>query len=321
MLFLTTSTASSIGRPFGSGLSAGILSSSEMHLFSHTIESAGDYGVMTHFWVTGPAGTPSVDDAVFRYYIDGEQTASIEFTPSLACGVGFNNDEAPWGTAWFGKGSASGGWFHNFRIPFQKSILITGFHPLGTMKDFFVVFRGVENLPLVIGGITLPPTARVRQFQSINQTVNSLEYVPIVDLTEGYGLHFMSLLAVQSDSPNFIEGCIHAYTPYNTSYPGLLISTGTEDYYNSAWAFSAGMFHMPTAGLTYLNRTNGLTISAYRFHDMDPLPFQDGFRLVWRNGDAIDPKTGHKCFIETGGNVVGHPTKSLVTFYAWVYTF
>ena len=55
-----------------------------------------------------------------------------------------------------------------YRIPFQNSILVTGFHPLGTMKDLFVVVRvvvrGVENLPVVIGVITLPPTARVRQF-------------------------------------------------------------------------------------------------------------------------------------------------------------
>ena len=101
------------------------------------VDTKGSYGVMTHFWVTGPAGSLSVDDAVFRYYIDGEQTASIgqfhslhslalvnfvafirfhvEFTPSLACGVAFDNDAAPWGTAWFGKGSKSGGWFHNFR--------------------------------------------------------------------------------------------------------------------------------------------------------------------------------------------------------------
>jgi len=46
-----------------------------------------------------------------RYYIDGETNASIEFTPSLACGVGFYDTQAPWGTEWFGKGADDAGWY------------------------------------------------------------------------------------------------------------------------------------------------------------------------------------------------------------------
>jgi hypothetical protein len=314
--------SSDMGMPFGTGMSAWTLTTEELEIFNYTVSNDGTYGVMTHFWVTGPNGYPSVDEAIFRYYIDGEDTASIEFTPSFVCGVGFDDDQAPWGTAWFGKGSASGGWFHNFRIPFQKSIHITAFHPMGKMGGFYTVVRGVENMPIVIGGVTLPPTARVQQFTVINQTVNPLEYVPLVDLKEGDGIFFMSTLSVQSGNLNFLEGCFHAYTPYTTLFPGLLISTGTEDYYNSGWYFSAGQFHMPTTGFTHLNTTkNGVTWSAYRFHDMDTLPFHGGFRFVWRNGDAVDPVTGHKCFTETGGNVVGQPTQSNVSYYAWVYLF
>lgn len=55
------------------------------------------------------------------------------------------------------------------------------------------------------------------------------------------------------------------------------------------------------------------------FDDIDPLTFHDGFRLVRRNGNAINPKTEQNCFIETGGNVLGTSTKSLVTSYSWVY--
>ena len=64
-------------------------------------------------------------------------------------------------------------------------------------------------MPVVIGGIQLPPTARMRQFKAVNQTVDPLQYVPLVDLHDGNGLHFMSLLAVQSDSYNFIEVTLH----------------------------------------------------------------------------------------------------------------
>jgi hypothetical protein len=34
-----------------------------------------------------------IDTAIFRYYIDGETVPSIEFTPMMACGVGFNDDQ------------------------------------------------------------------------------------------------------------------------------------------------------------------------------------------------------------------------------------
>eukprot|EP00730_Choanoeca_flexa_P015452 TRINITY_DN7097_c0_g1_i2.p1 TRINITY_DN7097_c0_g1~~TRINITY_DN7097_c0_g1_i2.p1 ORF type:complete len:114 (+),score=13.35 TRINITY_DN7097_c0_g1_i2:26-367(+) len=61
--------------------------------------------------------------------------------------------------------------------------------------------------------------------------------------------------------------------------------------------------------------------SRFRFHEQDPLPFSNGFRLQWRNGDMDNPVTGNKCFTQSGGRVVGHPTVSQVTTYAWVYVW
>ena len=118
------------------------------------------------------------------------------------------------------------------------------------------------------------------------------------------GLLFQHTLAVQSGNLNFLEGCYHMYTPYDQPYPGVLLSTGTEDFFDSAYYFNAGEFHAPVSGFTHLNQTGGVTFSAYRFQFMDPLPFKNGFRLQWRNGDMVDKKTGLKCFTETGGNVV-----------------
>jgi len=62
---------------------------------------------------------------------------------------------------------------------------------------------------------------------------------------------------------------------------------------------------------------------ARRFHDMDELPFADGFKLVWRVGDLDDPVSGHKCFIENpkDGRVVGSPTASNVTAYGFAYVW
>lgn len=159
-----------------------------------------------------------------------------------------------------------------------------------------------------------------------NKTVAPLEWVPLVDMPHGRGLLFMHTLAIRSGNMNFLEGCYHAYTPYKQGFPGTLLSTGTEDYFDSGWYFNGtciddgpgcdlypdrslipvgGQFRLPVSGFTHLAQGNGsLTWSAYRFHEMDPLPFSDGFRFVWRNGDAYDA-AGQKCYMETGGSPVG----------------
>lgn len=103
-------------------------------------------------------------------------------------------------------------------------------------------------------------------------------------------------------------------------FPGTVLSTGTEDYFDSAWYFNAGEFRLPVSGFTHYETPTNTSVnwSAYRFHQMDPLAFDDGFAYVWRNGDANDP-AGMKCNMQVGGNVVGSPTLSSVTAYVWVY--
>jgi len=84
-------------------------------------------GLMNHFWST--CSPEAETDMIVRYYVDNETTASIQFRPPLASGVGFDDPTAPWGTKWFGLGAGNGGngqaWFNNFKIPFTSSIQIT----------------------------------------------------------------------------------------------------------------------------------------------------------------------------------------------------
>jgi hypothetical protein len=58
-----------------------------------------------------------------------------------------------------------------------------------------------------------------------------------------------------------------------------------------------------------------------RFHDQDPVPFTNGFRLQWRNGDIRSATDGVKCFTLSGGTVVGHPTVAEVHSYVWLYVW
>jgi len=131
----------------------------------------------------------------------------------------------------------------------------------------------------------------------------------------------MHTLPVASNNLNFLEGCYHQFSPPNQQWPGTVLSTGTEDYFDSGWYFNAGQFWLPVAGLTHIaTSANSAEVSAYRFHEMDPLPFSNGILIQWRNGDMVDA-AGRKCFIKTGGRVVGSPGNSAVTSYGWVYVW
>jgi hypothetical protein len=316
-------------KTFGTGYSGGFLQKREVTLFAHKIKSSDtSFGVMTHFWTTGSA--EAMAGAVFRYYVDGEQNASIEFTPSMAAGVGFDDPKAPWGTKWAGLGAGKSegqAWFLNFKIPFGETIRITAQHLEKTLSGFYFIARGMMTTkPLdVFPGFSLPITARLH-LQKFDGAMKPLEVLDIVNVPQGYaGAHFMSTLAVENDGTgglNFLEGCYHMFDPQTADFPGTLLSTGTEDYFDSGWYFNAGQFEFPVSGFTHLlsNKTR-TEWSGYRYHEMDPLIFSDGFRLTWRCGDNVNPHTALKCFTGDEGLTVGKPTCDNVKSYAWYYSW
>jgi len=311
-------------KTFGTGRSAFTNAGPEMDLFNYTVTGGADsIGVMTHFWTTG-----DTDNAVFQYYIDGEAEPSITFTAPKAAGAIFG-DNAMWGNAMNGKGGSIGGWYVNYKIPFGSRIRIT---VTGHIRNGFVILRGCENLPINVGAITLPRTARL-QLQRIEAKVfQPLDWVPIVDIPSNKtapidGLVYMTAIAANSTSNNFWEGCYHLYTPYEQEFPGTVLSTGMEDFFDSAYGFGGGEYKYPVSGCTHRQQQgeHGMALSAYRFHEEDPIAFTGGVKFQWRIGDLINAKThpeSPKCFIDKAGpgdKVVGAPAETEVTSYAWVY--
>jgi len=302
---------------FGTGLSNGVSTLSEQIIFDWILPDGVSHGTMTHFWATAPNGV--VEHTIVRYYVDDETTPSIQFLPPLACGTDPSEKRAPWGTRWIGKGAADGSWFMNFRIPFQKTIRITIQNQIKDSGGFYMIVRGAPGLSLNFGGVEIPSTAKLL-LQRVEKVVKPLEWVPVADVPKGSGVFFMHTLFVQSNNLNFLEGCYHQYSPYNQEFPGTVLSTGTEDYFDSGWYFNAGGFTMPVSGMTHLQTTsNTAAVSAYRFHEADPLPFDSGLLIHWRNGDTVDP-AGRKCY-SINGAMVGTPGASNVTSYGWVYVW
>lgn len=311
----------------GTGMSQAKLTSTETELFSHTVSQEGAWAYLNHFWA---AGSPEVDRAIFRYYVDGERNASVVFSPALACGVGFGDQQAPWGSKWMGKGAKSTGWFHNIPIPFYKSMRVTfqlAPEDAGAAPSIWSIVRGSEGLPLKLGMLDIPlshGTVKL-ELQKRTEQLAPLDFIDIVQVPEGTsGSIFMTSLAINGTSNyHYMEGCFRMYSPPTQAWPGLLLSTGLEDFYDSAFYFNGGDFHMPVSGLTH--KPGDGTFSGYRFHEMDPLVFKDGIRMQWRNGDVTDPATGLKCTLQKGGIPApgnpGHPGPSAFTSYAWVYTW
>ena len=56
------------------------------------------------------------------------------------------------------------------------------------------------------------------------------------------GLVFMTALAVNNSGTGvgFLEGCPHLFDPPDAAWPGILLGSGTEDYFDSGWYFNAG---------------------------------------------------------------------------------
>jgi len=213
--------------------------------------------------------------------------------------------------------------FHNFKIPFHKSILISTQHQFADYGAFYMIVRGATNIPINIGGVVANPATVRMNLAIVQATFQPLAYIDLVNVPAGQkGVFFEHTLAVTSGNLNFLEGCYHMFQA-GQEFPGIVISTGTEDYYDSAWYFNAGEFHLPTAGFTHFDDKSVpgvVSWSGYRFHEQDPLIFANGFRFVWRNGDSNDA-AGIKCMMESGGHVVGNPTASNVTSYSWYYTW
>jgi len=103
----------------------------------------------------------------------------------------------PWGTEWIGKTSDMDGYYSNVQAPFYKSIRVTAQLPPNTKPfNVYTILRGVENVPVTVGGFQLPPRAVLRTHATDNVPMPSLAFIPIVnDTTNGSGLILYHSLA------------------------------------------------------------------------------------------------------------------------------
>ena len=258
------------------------------------------------------------ENATIRIYIDGETTPSIEFKLLLGHGIGFvdPNNRTPWSTRRISR-DADHGTYNNYQIPFSKSLQVTAIHPMG--GSFWYIIRGVYYYPLIFGELQLPANARLRLYKNVDVSLEPLQFLDLVNISSSSGVLFQVTLAANGSSFQYLEACMRAYIDGSNSTTWL--SSGTEDFFLSAYYFNEGIYHSDNSGLTYINGPG--IMSAYKFFENDPLLFTKSFRLQWRSGETVGSGTDDcpNDFKSPSGHINASPSlkTTVVTTYTWVY--
>ena len=266
-----------------------------------------------------------------RIYIDGEDTASIDFQLLLGHGVGFTEGDdlqyIPWGARRIAH-LADGGIQNSYRIPYGKSFRVTGTSP--NSGHFWYIIRGVENYPLVIGDLQFPSNTRLKLYKVVNAVIPLYTFVNLTNIINTAGALYQVTLAAQGSSFSYLEGCMRVYIDGDDKEHLHFLSSGTEDFFLSAYYFDKGVYHTDDAGLTYTDGKS--TMSAYKFFEEDPILFTKSLRLVWRCGEKLDGTDGCPSDFPPPTEKASKPSQRAnfdvnqmtdvvtnVTAYVWVY--
>jgi hypothetical protein len=252
------------------------------------------------------------DKTVIRIYVDGENIPSIEMELGLGHGVGFGDNNAPWGSEKMGKTGHPSGFYNTYKIPFGKSIRVTAQRSKDSPDGapFWWIIRGTENLPVTLNGLRLPETARLKLYKLENYLAKPLEEFTLCDV-KGAGALYQVTIAGEGlrksgdwKDISYLEAIMRAYI--DEAKTPTLLSSGLEDYFLGTYYFNRGRYANALAGLTHLD-TKKNTFSAYRFHDSDPLFFHKRLRLTCRCGEELN------------GKILHNPPDTRFTTYTWVY--
>ena len=262
-------------------------------------------GCLTHMWSGGNYKNYGLTRS--RIYLDDEKRASIDMEMMMGHGIGFQDEGAPWGIERIGKTGQPSGIYNTYRIPFGRNVRVTAQRAKEEEGNppFWWIIRGVENLPVELGGVRLPDTARLRLYKVENRTTKPLEEIDIYHGRESGALYQVTI-AGKSSNLCFLESCVRAYV--GGADAPLVLSSGMEDYFLGTYYFNRGNYYTPVAGLTHL--VPGQEFSAYRFHEADPIFFRNGLRLTIKAGERNEGKVYGP---EPG------PADTIYTTYAWVY--
>jgi len=154
-------------------------------------------GCLTHMWFAMDSRTR------IRVYVDGEARPSVDMAQDLGHGYAHGSPPEPWGVARFGR---QGGVYNTYRIPFGSEVRVTVLPTTDvfdsvTKRDAWWIIRGTEGLQVLLGGLRLPDSARLRLYHLDGHRAQPLEEFTLCDAT-GSGALYQVTLAAQGDKPS-----------------------------------------------------------------------------------------------------------------------
>ncbi len=259
---------------------------------THVMADIAGAGVITRIWMTTlwPLRPHALDDAVLRFFWDGEPQPSVEVAFGDFFGAPFGRYRAYQSAV---LSITSGGFNCGFPMPFADGARLTVTNESGRLLDpiyFEVTYQELHE----------PPPTDLRfhaRWRRQNPTRDGEPYA-ILDVDGAEGHYVGARLDMQARHwwlrrplsqivfPNgfgfgMMEGVEHIYVDGETT-PSI-VGTGTEDYFNAAWFYAFGKFHSPTHGCTVRDPVRG-RVSAYRFDVAAPIPFDESIRVTIDHG-------------------------------------
>eukprot|EP00756_Hemistasia_phaeocysticola_P049432 Hpha_TRINITY_DN23905_c0_g1::TRINITY_DN23905_c0_g1_i1::g.137841::m.137841 len=249
-------------------------------MFAHQLSTDVTHGAVQQQWHAGKGNFY----LRVRVYIDNETTPSIDYPVGLAHGAKPQTPDDPWGNAAFGRTHDSG-FYNTYLIPFEVSIRVT--LTCSESHTIWYMIRGMENAPLTVSGLDLPPSARLNMAHTkVDAVVDTL--IGLVNTSGKSGMLRQVTMYANSSTYKFQEGCVSAII--DGRQDPLWLSSGLEDYFLGAYFHSMPDQQLPYSGFA-LNITPSSpgckddlctnSMAAYRIHEHDPVIFMSSFVLRW----------------------------------------
>ncbi|MGI8672780.1 MAG: glycoside hydrolase family 172 protein [Luteitalea sp.] len=258
-------------------------------------------GQITHIWVTiaPPPPTVSRHDIILRMYWDDEQVPSVEAPIGEFFGQGWN-ESYPMAALPLAAGPREGrAMVSYFPMPFRSRARIEVENDTGRAIDAFYYYVDYEQLP------ALPAETpyfhawyhhQLTEAQSYGENewgvlgpeqknATGADNFLVADIV-GRGHYVGMNYYVHSPSTMWYGEGDDLFQVDGEPWPGSLHGTGTEDYFNTAWAPTQD-YHAPYHGVTLPGGENWAEpVSLYRFHIEDPVTFERSVRVTIEHGHA-----------------------------------
>ncbi|MCX5634585.1 MAG: DUF2961 domain-containing protein [Planctomycetota bacterium] len=250
-----------------------------------TIVNMKSSGTIRRLWCAVAARQQEtlMRQALLRMYWDNEETPSVE----VPLGDFF-------GTSWgrtkdfisMALEQTSGGYNCYWPMPFGKAARVELVNDSNIVIDKFYFNSDIEMMA------TPPKSERLyfhAQWRRENPTTAGKLYTILE--AKGRGKYVGTSLQMQClEGPGFgfLEGDEEVFVDGEKT-PSIH-GTGNEDYFMACWYFASGEFSAPWHGCLYKNEKQGRA-HAYRWHLIDPIPFQKSILFQIEHGPDINYPT------------------------------